>query len=65
MAQPFPSDNPYLARGFEPLRSECDCADLIVEGASPRGLGAARSIESGQTRNTRLAGPTTRCSPTG
>jgi Retinal pigment epithelial membrane protein len=38
MAQPFPKDDPYLALGFEPIRSECDCADLIVEGALPASL---------------------------
>jgi carotenoid cleavage dioxygenase-like enzyme len=38
MAQLFPKDDPYLALGFEPIRSECDCADLVVEGALPASL---------------------------
>ena len=31
-------DNPYLARGFAPLRQELDCPDLRIEGAWPAGL---------------------------
>jgi carotenoid cleavage dioxygenase-like enzyme len=38
MATPFPTDHPYLSRGFEPIRVECDCADLVVEGTIPTGL---------------------------
>jgi carotenoid cleavage dioxygenase-like enzyme len=37
MANPFPSD-PFLSRGFEPIRMECDYADLIVEGQVPPDL---------------------------
>lgn len=37
MATPFPHD-PYMSKGFEPLRIECDCADLIIEGALPADL---------------------------
>ncbi len=32
------STNPYLARGFEPIRIEYDCPDLTVEGELPRDL---------------------------
>lgn len=32
MARPFPADNPYLHGGFEPIRMECDNADLLVHG---------------------------------
>jgi carotenoid cleavage dioxygenase-like enzyme len=35
MAAPFPTDNPYLNKGFEPIRFECDYADLMVEGEIP------------------------------
>src|SRR5580704_6752410 len=28
--------SPYLSRGFEPLRVECECAHLTIEGAIPR-----------------------------
>jgi carotenoid cleavage dioxygenase-like enzyme len=38
MATPFPADNPLLRGAFEPLRSECDCADLIIDGALPPDL---------------------------
>lgn len=34
MANPFPID-PYLSGGFEPIRMECDYADLIIEGQVP------------------------------
>ncbi len=37
MAEPFPGD-PYLSGGFEPIRMECDYADLIVEGEVPADL---------------------------
>ena len=37
MAQPFPQ-HPNLIGGFEPLRTECDNDDLIVEGEVPREL---------------------------
>jgi len=37
MARPFPID-PYLSKGFEPIRMECDYADLIVEGEIPADL---------------------------
>jgi len=38
MATPFPMDHPYLSKGFEPIRFESDCADLVVEGTIPREL---------------------------
>jgi carotenoid cleavage dioxygenase len=38
MAQPFPTENPYLTKGFEPIRFEADCADLAIEGELPREL---------------------------
>ena len=37
MAKPFPP-NPYLSNGFEPIRMECDYANLIVEGEVPADL---------------------------
>jgi carotenoid cleavage dioxygenase-like enzyme len=37
MASPF-SANPYLSRGFEPIRMECDYAHLNLEGEIPRDL---------------------------
>jgi carotenoid cleavage dioxygenase-like enzyme len=38
MATPFPANHPYLSKGFEPIRIECDCADLVVEGTIPQEL---------------------------
>jgi carotenoid cleavage dioxygenase len=38
MAGPYPADDPLLSGAFEPLRIECDCADLVVEGELPRDL---------------------------
>jgi carotenoid cleavage dioxygenase-like enzyme len=38
MATPFPADHPYLTKGFEPIRIECDCEDLMVEGTIPEEL---------------------------
>ena len=38
MARPFPTDNPLLQGGFEPIRMECDNADLFVHGEIPGGL---------------------------
>lgn len=38
MAQPYPSDNPFLRGAFEPIRMECDSADLVVEGELPADL---------------------------
>lgn len=38
MATPFPSDHPYLSKGFEPIRLECDYADLAIEGEAPKEL---------------------------
>jgi carotenoid cleavage dioxygenase len=38
MATPYPRNDPYLRRGFEPIRMECDSADLVVDGAVPEGL---------------------------
>lgn len=38
MAQPYPSDNPFLRGAFEPIRMECDNADLVVEGELPADL---------------------------
>jgi len=35
---PFPADNPYLTKGFEPVRCECECVDLPVEGEIPQQL---------------------------
>lgn len=32
------SSNPYLARGFEPIRMECEAAHLIIEGEIPKEL---------------------------
>src|ERR1700719_3385 len=32
------SSNPYLSRGFEPIRMECDSAHLIIEGEVPKEL---------------------------
>ena len=37
MARPFPLD-PYMSKGFEPIRMECDYANLIVEGEVPADL---------------------------
>ncbi|MFN3512803.1 MAG: carotenoid oxygenase family protein [Phenylobacterium sp.] len=37
MAAPYPVD-PLLSGPFAPIRMECDCADLILEGDLPRGL---------------------------
>ncbi len=37
MAKPFPRDQ-YLSHGYEPIRMECDYADLIVEGEIPASL---------------------------
>ena len=38
MATPYSKDNPFLRGPFEPIRMECDCADLIVEGVIPADL---------------------------
>lgn len=38
MAIPFPSDHPYLSKGFEPIRFECEYADLLIEGELPKEL---------------------------
>src|SRR5688572_6058262 len=38
MATPYPADNPLLRGAFEPIRMECDCADLIIEGELPADL---------------------------
>ena len=32
------SDNPYLSKGFEPIRMECDSAHLSIEGEIPADL---------------------------
>ena len=32
------SNNPYLSKGFEPIRMECDCAHLTIEGEVPADL---------------------------
>lgn len=37
MASPFPK-HPHLTGGFEPLRTECDNPDLVIEGEVPREL---------------------------
>jgi carotenoid cleavage dioxygenase-like enzyme len=38
VALAYPDGNPYLSKGFEPLRIECDCADLVIEGEMPEEL---------------------------
>src|SRR5262245_65984305 len=38
MAQPFPTDDPLLKLGFEPIRMECDYADLAIAGEVPASL---------------------------
>ncbi|MDP3854082.1 carotenoid oxygenase family protein [Phenylobacterium sp.] len=38
MATPHPADNPLLRDAFEPIRMECDCPDLVIEGAVPADL---------------------------
>lgn len=38
MAVPYPSNNVYLCKGFEPIRFECDYGDLVVEGEMPSHL---------------------------
>ena len=38
MATMYPADDPLLRRGFEPIRIECDCADLCVDGTIPDDL---------------------------
>ena len=38
MATPYPADNPLLRGGFEPIRMECDYADLAIEGEVPSDL---------------------------
>jgi carotenoid cleavage dioxygenase len=37
MAKQFPAD-PFLSNGFEPIRMECDYADLVIEGEVPAAL---------------------------
>ncbi len=38
MATPSPPDHPYLSKGFEPIRFECDYTDLVIEGEAPKEL---------------------------
>ncbi len=38
MAQPMPTDNPFLQFPFGPIQMECDAIDLIVEGEIPSDL---------------------------
>ena len=38
MAMPYPADNPLMRGAFEPIRMECDYADLIVKGEIPADL---------------------------
>jgi carotenoid cleavage dioxygenase len=38
MAKPYPTDNPLLRGAFEPIRMECDCTDLVIEGELPADL---------------------------
>jgi carotenoid cleavage dioxygenase len=38
MAEPYPIDNPLLQGVFQPIRFECDYADLVVDGALPADL---------------------------
>ena len=37
MAQPFPKHE-HLMGGYEPLRTECDAPDLVIEGEVPAEL---------------------------
>ena len=32
------SNDPCLSKGFEPIRMECDCAHLTIEGKIPADL---------------------------
>ncbi|HXU99301.1 MAG TPA: carotenoid oxygenase family protein [Caulobacteraceae bacterium] len=41
MAAPFAADNPLLQGAFAPIRMECDCADLVIEGEMPADLAGA------------------------
>lgn len=41
MAKPYLSDEPLLQGVFEPIRCECDCPDLVIEGAVPEDLSGA------------------------
>jgi len=41
MAMPDPADNPLRRGAFEPLRTEFDCPDLVVEGTLPPDLAGA------------------------
>jgi carotenoid cleavage dioxygenase len=38
VSEPFPTDDPYLCNGFEPIRFECDYADLAIDGRVPMEL---------------------------
>lgn len=38
MATPFPADHPLLQGAFEPIRMECDYADLMIQGELPTDL---------------------------
>lgn len=38
MAQPMPTDNPFLNFPYGPIQMECDARDLIVEGEIPADL---------------------------
>lgn len=38
MATPYPKDHPLLSGAFEPVRMECDCPDLVIEGELPADL---------------------------
>jgi len=35
MAAPYPANDPLLSGGFAPIRSEIDCADLVIDGDLP------------------------------
>jgi carotenoid cleavage dioxygenase-like enzyme len=38
MATPYPLNAPLLSGPFEPIRMECECADLVIEGRMPAEL---------------------------
>lgn len=38
MAQPYPTNNPYLRGNYGPVRMESDAPDLVIEGEIPAGL---------------------------
>lgn len=38
MAEPLPTDNPFLKGPFAPIQMECDAPDLYIEGEMPKDL---------------------------